>query len=72
MNLLSYLLHFLWKLLSLLPFRLLYLIADGLYLVVCYVLRYRHRVIWNNLREAFPENYGRLKKDSTAGSATIS
>ena len=55
MNLLSFLLHFLWKLLSLLPFRLLYLIADGLYLVVCYVLRYRHRVIWNNLREAFPE-----------------
>ena len=55
MNLLSFLLHFLWKLLSLLPFRLLYLIADGLYLVVCYVLHYRHRVIWNNLREAFPE-----------------
>jgi KDO2-lipid IV(A) lauroyltransferase len=42
-------------LLSLLPFRLLYIISDGIFLVFYYVVRYRRRVIDENLRNAFPE-----------------
>ena len=44
-----------WYLLSLLPFRMLYVLSDVLYLLAAKVLRYRHRVIWNNLTTSFPE-----------------
>lgn len=44
-----------WYLLSLLPFRVLYVLSDVLYLLAAKVLRYRHRVIWNNLTTSFPE-----------------
>lgn len=44
-----------WYLLSLLPMRLLYVLSDLLYLIMAYILRYRHRVIWKNLSSSFPE-----------------
>ena len=45
----------LWYLASLLPFWLLYRFSDLLYLLMCYVVKYRHKVIWKNLSESFPE-----------------
>ena len=44
-----------WFLMSLLPFRILYLISDFLYLIVARVMKYRYEIIWKNLRESFPE-----------------
>ena len=40
--------------LSLLPLRALYLISDGLALLAGKVLRYRRRVVRENLRTSFP------------------
>ncbi len=45
----------LFYLLSLLPWRILYLISDGLYLLVFYVIGYRKKVVLQNLAIAFPE-----------------
>jgi Kdo2-lipid IVA lauroyltransferase/acyltransferase len=42
-------------LLSLLPFPLLYLLSDGLYLLVYYVIGYRKKVVLTNIQNAFPE-----------------
>lgn len=42
-------------LLSLLPWRLLYLLSDGIYLLVYHVFGYRKQVVMNNLKIAFPE-----------------
>ena len=44
-----------WYLLSLLPLWVHYLFRDILFVLVAYVLRYRHRVIWKNLRNSYPE-----------------
>ena len=44
-----------WLLLSLLPFWALYVLSDLLYLLIGKLVRYRHRVIWNNLTTSFPE-----------------
>ena len=41
------------KLLSLLPYKLLYLLSDGLFPVLFYVFRYRRHVVEKNLRMAF-------------------
>jgi KDO2-lipid IV(A) lauroyltransferase len=45
---------FLW-LVSLLPFWLLYIIADILFVLLYYVTGYRRKVVQENLRNAFPE-----------------
>lgn len=45
-------------LLSLLPFRLLYILSDGLYLMLYYVIGYRKKVVLNNLKNAFPDKSG--------------
>jgi len=45
---------FCW-LLALLPLRCLYLISGLLYVLVCYVVRYRRKVVMDNLRRSFPE-----------------
>ncbi len=45
---------FLW-LLSLLPLRVLYVLADGFYGLAFYVFKYRRDVVMNNLQIAFPE-----------------
>ena len=41
--------------LSLLPFPLLYLISDGVYILIYYVFRYRKTVVHTNLVKSFPE-----------------
>jgi len=45
---------FCW-LLALLPLRCLYLISDLLFVLACYVVRYRRKVVLDNLRNSFPE-----------------
>jgi len=48
----------LWWLLqgiSYLPFRILYFLADCLYFILYYVLGYRKKVVYNNLRNSFPD-----------------
>jgi Kdo2-lipid IVA lauroyltransferase/acyltransferase len=45
---------FLW-LVSLLPLRVLYILADGIYGLVFYVFKYRRDVVMKNLSLAFPE-----------------
>jgi len=56
MNFLVYILVYplIW-LLSMLPFRILYGISDGVYLLVYYVIGYRKKVVLSNLKLAFPE-----------------
>ena len=44
-----------WYALSLLPLWLHYLFSDILYLVLAYVVRYRHRVVWKNLKTSYPD-----------------
>lgn len=46
---------FAFRLISLLPQSLLYLFSDFLYLLMCYVIKYRKKVIEKNLLFAFPE-----------------
>ncbi len=50
-----YLVYGLLYLLSLLPMRALYIIADGAYLFVYYIMRYRKNIVMKNLAIAFPE-----------------
>ncbi len=54
-------------LISILPFPLLYLFSDGLYVIIYYILGYRKKVVLTNLRNAFPgkkeEEINRLCKD---------
>lgn len=51
----SYILYvFIW-LLSFLPFRMLYILADMNYVLLYYVFRYRRRVVRANLCNSFPE-----------------
>lgn len=44
---------FLW-LISILPFRLLYIVADGVYVLVYYVVRYRKKIVQQNIALALP------------------
>ena len=56
MKQLSYrLLYGLTYAISLLPFWLLYLISDGFFLLIYYLVRYRRKVVWKNLSSSFPE-----------------
>src|ERR1035437_35481 len=43
------------RLLSLLPLRMLYGFSDGMYVLVFHVVGYRKKVVYENLRNAFPE-----------------
>lgn len=56
MNLLVYILVYpvIW-LISMLPFRVLYAISDGVYLLIYYVVGYRKKVVLENLKLAFPD-----------------
>lgn len=52
----SKLLYFLvLKPLSLLPFRLLYLLSDVFYVVIYYLIGYRKKVVFKNLKQSFPQ-----------------
>ncbi|HLO58650.1 MAG TPA: lysophospholipid acyltransferase family protein [Bacteroidales bacterium] len=42
-------------LISLIPFRVLYLFSDLLYLIMYYIFPYRKKVVFHNLRTSFPE-----------------
>ena len=42
-------------LLSLLPFRLIYVLSDGLYFVLYHLIGYRRKVVRKNLQNSFPE-----------------
>lgn len=50
-----YLVYSFFYLLSLTPWRIMYLISDGFYFLAYYVLGYRKTVVMNNLLIAFPE-----------------
>lgn len=50
-----YVVYGLFYLLSRLPFGILYLISDFFYLIAYYIIRYRRKVVSNNLLIAFPE-----------------
>lgn len=54
---------FAFRFISYLPLPILYLFSDFLYLMVCYVVRYREKIIDTNLYHAFPEKstHERLK-----------
>lgn len=43
-------------LISLLPFRILYIISDGIYLILYYIVGYRKTVVLDNLKLVFPKN----------------
>jgi KDO2-lipid IV(A) lauroyltransferase len=50
-----YLVYGFFYVLSLLPMRVLYIISDGIFLIVFYLIGYRRKVVMNNLENAFPE-----------------
>lgn len=54
-NILSYPVAWMVHLLSWLPLRVLHGIATGLYFMMAYVIRYRRKVVMDNLRNAFPD-----------------
>ena len=54
-NVLYRIVYAFFYLLSLLPFKVLYLLSDVAYVVVYYVVRYRRRVVRRNLTSAFPD-----------------
>lgn len=56
MQLLAYILIYpiLW-LISMLPFRLLYAVSDGLFVLIYHIIGYRKKVVKENLRLAFPK-----------------
>lgn len=47
--------HFIFYLISLLPFKLLYGLSDLLYVVLYHIMGYRKQVVRKNLRNSFPE-----------------
>ncbi len=49
------LLLFLVRIHALLPLRLLYVISDFLYLIIYYIVGYRRKVVYDNLKQCFPE-----------------
>ena len=61
------LLYGLFYVLSLLPFSVLYVIADGFYLIVYHLVGYRRRVVRRNLTLSFPEkSLSEIKKTEKA------
>ena len=46
-----------------LPYRVLYVIADFFYLIIYYIVGYRRRVVRKNLRMAFPEKSDKERKN---------
>lgn len=43
------------RVLSLLPFRLIYILSDGLYIFLYHLWGYRYEIVMENLRRSFPE-----------------
>ena len=55
----NHLLSFLLKLISYIPFRALYVLSDGLYYLLYYIIRYRRKIVRKNLTESFPTLKGK-------------
>lgn len=55
MKALYYIVYCFWYLLSLLPLKLLYGLADIVCLTIYYIFRYRRKIVRKNLIESFPE-----------------
>jgi KDO2-lipid IV(A) lauroyltransferase len=53
--LLYYLLRIIVFPFSILPFPVLYFISDGIYFLVFHLIGYRKKVVWQNLKNSFPE-----------------
>lgn len=53
--------------LACLPFRVLYVISDLIYVILCYVLRYRREVVEKNIRNSFPMKSEREIRDIRKG-----
>jgi len=47
--------HSFFYALSLLPFRVLYILSNGLYIILYYLLRYRRTIVRRNLATSFPD-----------------
>lgn len=62
-NTVYYLLYGFLYILALLPWALLYLLSDALYYIVYYIIRYRRKVVRENLALAFPEKDERERRD---------
>jgi len=50
------------RLVAFLPLRCLYLFSDAFFVLICYVVRYRRKVVMENLRNSFPEKTERERK----------
>jgi KDO2-lipid IV(A) lauroyltransferase len=50
---------------TLLPFRIIYILSDGLYYLIYYLIAYRKNVVVENLRNSFPEKSDREIKAIT-------
>ena len=48
------LLYALLFLLALLPLPILYIVSDVLYIIVYYVMKYRHKVVRENMQKVYP------------------
>lgn len=60
---LYYLVYYLFRLIGLLPLRVLYIISDMIYYLAYYIVKYRRDVVFENLRNAFPEKgHGEIKE----------
>ncbi len=57
-----YFVYGIFYLISLLPFWILYLLSDVLYIVAYYTIGYRREVVFNNLQIAFPEKTASERK----------
>ena len=55
MKVVYYIVFFFWYLLSLLPLRFLYIFSDVLYYPLYYCIRYRRKVVRQNLTGSFPD-----------------
>ncbi|MFT3902593.1 MAG: lysophospholipid acyltransferase family protein [Niabella sp.] len=62
-----YLLYGLMYLVSLLPLRVLYILSDGFYFLVYYIIGYRKKVVFQNLDIAFPQKTEKEKKHIAKG-----
>ncbi len=54
-----YFLYGLLYILSLIPFRLLYILSDVLFVIAYHIIRYRRRMVRRNLQESFPDKSGK-------------
>ena len=59
--------YLIFRSLSCLPFRVLYVISDLIYVILCYVLRYRREVVEKNIRNSFPMKSEREIRDIRTG-----